>query len=187
MPELPTVEAIPITPRPDPTPTPTPKPLTPADGLEFYKTLTEEEKKFLAVVAGESLSADVNEQKAVASSIINRIVVHEWSNKSLTEILEQGYDAYEKNLYNDAMDYMESGIWEDSINREKFDQLVAEGHPIYMGEDSTDYANGAVFFADQRYFFHGDVETEDGGFINKRAVVIFDSVGYIYKELDIYG
>lgn len=66
-------------------------------------------------------------------------------------------------------------IFDDSLYLE-----IDEGFMSVLGG-----VNNMQFLRENELYIDYEIKTEDGEFINKRAVAIFDSEGYTYKELDI--
>jgi hypothetical protein len=82
-----------------------------------YAKLTEDEKRFLATVAGEGLSVHLFEYKAISSAIINRHGFAEWRNLNWTQILNtRAFHAVDGDIFRAAMDYINTGEWNNYSN-----------------------------------------------------------------------
>ena len=113
--------------------------------------LTEEQKMFVAVIAGEAIGANDRSRKAVAHTIMNRRneprdVWHRVT--SVTDVLTQSgqYQALNSNQYNLAMNYLNNR----DGNNELYETLIASVIPIYLGLEE-DFTGGAHFI----YNVHG--------------------------------
>ena len=125
-----------------PMPLPNWTPSTPAKPK--YKNLNAEQKKFVAVIAGEAIGANARTQKAVGHTIMNRvneprdIWVHV---KSVSDVLiPSQYNAVGLPQYNQCMSYLDS---RDGKNDE-YESLIAAVMPVYYGEE-PDFTGGAHY------------------------------------------
>lgn len=116
----------------------------------IYYDLSEEEKKFIAVVAGESIGQGPLAWKVIANVIMNRVGSREWSEyKTPSEVmiakffscLLPGYDEE----YQLAMNYLENRV----NDRNRYEQLISTVMPIYHKE-VPDITGGAQLYYSPR-------------------------------------
>ncbi len=136
------------------------------DGLRYYvygggtttcqnsfSCLTQEQKHFLSVIAGEAIGANARTWKGVAHTIMNRFKEPRdvWSNAtSVTEVLVKAqYNAVGGSQYNKCMAYLNN---RDGDN-ESYEELIQAVIPIYLGCEA-DFTGGS------HYVFN--VETTSG-------------------------
>jgi RHS repeat-associated protein len=116
--------------------------------------LSEEQKRFIAVIAGEAIGANEKTQKAVAHTIMNRVKEPRdaWSHvKSVTDVLVKSqYDAVGENQYNLAMAYLNDRDGNDA----RYETLISTVLPIYDGRDKDDFTGGA------HYIFNAKLSTK---------------------------
>ena len=126
--------------RPTPSPAPSPSPEPTPD----CTNLTEEQKKFVAVIAGEAIGANEKTQKAVAHTIMNRVKEPRdvWSKaKSVSDVLiKSQYNAVDGNQYNLAMNYLNNRDGSNAM----YENLINAVIPIYLGMES-DFTGGAHY------------------------------------------
>ena len=121
--------------------------------------MTESQKHFVAVIAGEAIggctrcagcngSNRVREQKAVAHTIMNRVNEPRdvWRRAtSVSEVLVHAqYKAVGTPEYNKAMEYMNSRDLNNLDPNNDYEILIAAVIPIYNGE-VEDFTNGAHY------------------------------------------
>lgn len=119
-------------------------------GLEYYwyhdkhDTLTEEQKHFVSVIAGEAIGANTKTQKAVAHTIMNRFIEPRdvWSHvRSVSEVLVKSqYNAVGEPQYNACMEYLNN---RDHSN-ELYENLIDAVIPIYF-QWEADITDGAHY------------------------------------------
>ena len=107
--------------------------------------LTEEQKVFVATIAGEAISEKAAEQKAVAHTIMNRVKEprEAWSNVTcVLDVLSSNiwYNAVGGKEYNKCMEYL---LNRDGRNA-SYEELISNVIPIYYGEE-IDFTGGAHF------------------------------------------
>ena len=106
--------------------------------------MTEEQKNFVAVIAGESLGNGEMAHKAVAHTIMNRYKEprETWSHvKSVSDVLvKKHYNAVGGDQYNLCLEYLNN---RDGSN-EVYEELIAEVMPIYFGLQK-DFTGGAHY------------------------------------------
>jgi len=112
--------------------------------------LTEEQKRFIGVIAGEAIEANEKTWKAVAHTIMNRYNEprDKWSNvKSVTDVLTKSqYDAVGEEEYVYMLDYLNNRDGSDIL----YERLIAAVLPIYAGFES-DFTGGA------HYIFNAEI------------------------------
>ena len=106
--------------------------------------LTQEQKHFVSVIAGEAIGANSKTQKAVAHTIMNRLNEPRdvWSNASTVSdiLVKNQYNAVESNQYNQCMTYLNN---RDGTNQ-SYEDLINAVIPIYDGLES-DFTGGAHY------------------------------------------
>lgn len=112
--------------------------------------LNEEEKLFIAVVAGESIGQGELGWQVVANMIMNRVGSREWAAlKTPTEVMNSNhFDCLKEggsNEYNKAVKYLENRVNDNGI----YEQLISVVMPIYHGE-TTDITGGAQLYYSPR-------------------------------------
>ena len=115
--------------------------------------LTNEQKMFASVLYAEAGANYVSnlERQYVAHSMYNRIGYGEWKSKNnIIDVITQSgqYDGYGKGenaKYKAAMQYYESGIWENSNERLLMDDCLGVVKPILDGSQK-DITGNVVFF-----------------------------------------
>ena len=106
--------------------------------------MTEEQKHFISVIAGEAIGSNTKTQKAVAHTIMNRVNEPRdvWSKAtSVTDVLvRKQYNAVGSPQYNKCMSYLNN---RDGSNVE-YETLISAVIPIYLGEEK-DFTGGAHY------------------------------------------
>ena len=127
-----------------------------------YVLLTNEQKKFLATIAGEALNTSGFEIQACASVVMNRKKHFEWRQQTIERILnKRDFNAVDGPIFKNVTNYMNIGTWPgdtSGLNTKKFDEIVAPlALAVYDDEGKADYAKEAVFFTKTgRLYYHGE-------------------------------
>ena len=123
-------------------------------GLEYYsyscgattlpeEELTEEQKHFVSVIAGEAIGANTLTQKAVAHTIMNRLLEPRdvWSDvASVSDVLvESQYNAVGGSQYNQCMAYLNNRDYSSEL----YEGLISAVIPIYLGCEA-DFTGGHI-------------------------------------------
>jgi len=111
-----------------------------------YTALTEEEKLFVATVAGEMIGEAEITWKIVANVIMNRVGKREWKKyTTVTDVIKySGFDAYSKNTteFQKAKQYLNS---RGAQTNTRYENLINIVLPIYR-KQTTDITNGAQLY-----------------------------------------
>ena len=132
-------------------------------GLEYYSygsggtttmvSLSQEQKHFISVIAGEAIGANTKTQKAVAHTIMNRVKEPRdvWANATcVNDVLTKSqYNAIGETQYNLCMSYLNNRNYSNN----NYEALIQAVIPIYLYNEA-DFTNGA------HYVFN--VETSGG-------------------------
>jgi len=127
---------------PSPTPSPTPS----------CENLTEEQKIFIATIAGESIGQGSLAWEAVGNVIMNRIGVREWSKYSTaTDVIKNtGFDGYGSNEYKKAMEYLNNRTGDNQL----YENLINTVMPVH-NQTVDDITGGAQLFYSPRSMPNG--------------------------------
>ena len=106
--------------------------------------LTDEQKHFISVIAGEAIGANTKTRKAVAHTIMNRFNEPRdvWSNAtSVSEVLVKSqYNAVGEPQYNACMTYLNRRDYSSEL----YEGLISAVIPIYLGYEA-DFTEGAHY------------------------------------------
>ena len=159
------------TPPPTPTSTPSPEPT--------QSQLTQSEKHFISVIAGEAIGENAKTQKAVAHTIMNRVNEPRdvWRKaKSVDDVLiKSQYNAVGSNQYNLCMAYLNN---RDGSNA-KYEALISAVLPIYYGEE-FDFTGGAhyIFNAAKSPKLLADLQSEPNRYVKCGPFDGIDDIEY---------
>ena len=124
-------------------------------GLEYYTYgcgtttcylcyLSDEQKHFISVIAGEAIGANTKTRKAVAHTIMNRFYEPRdvWNNvTSVSEVLVKSqYNAVGEPQYNACMAYLDNRDYSSQL----YEDLINAVIPIYLGYE-MDFTGGAHY------------------------------------------
>ena len=137
-------------------------------GTTTVGILSQEQKHFISVVAGEAIGANSRTQKAVAHTIMNRVKEPRdvWSNATCVSdvLIKSQYNAIGESQYKSCMEYLDN---RDNSN-DLYETLIQTVLPIYLCCES-DFTGGA------HYVFN--VETSSGATFE--ATLIKDPDRYV--------
>ena len=108
-----------------------------------YQQLTEEQKVFIATIAGESIGQGSVAWEAVSNTVINRIGVYDWARyKTAFEVIKNtGYEGYGSREYVKAMEYLSKRSGDNQL----YESLISTVMPIY-DRKVGDITEGAQLF-----------------------------------------
>lgn len=142
-----------------PTPSTTTSPSTTSPSTsKATSELTDEQKKFVAVVAGEAIGANSKTRKAVAHTIVNRVKEPKdiWNKVTCINdvLVKSQYNSVDGPEYNKAMRYLNNR----DGNNSTYESLIADVIPIYYGEEN-DFTGGAHYIFNANTKSGQDLET----------------------------
>ena len=120
---------------------------------DMYNDLTEEQKLFVATIAGEAIGQGPTAWATIAYAIMNRVddTIHEWYNlHTVTAVIQspQAFSSYygQSTQYLRALNYLNNRTW-DNEDYEKliYEELINVVLPIYNRE-SQDITGGVQIF-----------------------------------------
>ena len=106
--------------------------------------LTEDEKIFIATVAGEAIGENEKTWSAVAHVIKNRVGYREWkSYTNTTDVIKNtGFDGYLSSQYNYCMNYLNNRTGNDAT----YERLIEVVLPIYQNKEPDCTSNSVLFY-----------------------------------------
>ena len=124
------------------------------EGMRYYSysyggtttivSLSQEQKHFISVIAGEAIGANTKTQKAVAHTIMNRVKEprDNWANATcVNDVLTKSqYNAIGETQYNLCMSYLDNRNYSNS----SYEALIQAVVPIYLYNEA-DFTNGAHY------------------------------------------
>ncbi|MDY2678039.1 MAG: RHS repeat-associated core domain-containing protein [Oscillospiraceae bacterium] len=107
---------------------------------------TPQVKSYAATVYAEAGGQNKRSKQAVAHVMYNRIgLKSSWTDIEAVISADCQFDGYNTSLYQAAMNYYNTGICDNSIEKASMDECLAVVIPIYRGEEA-DITGGALYF-----------------------------------------
>ena len=101
---------------------------------------------YAATVYAEAAGQNRRSKQAVAHVMNNRIGMNGlWVDIEAVVSAPAQFDGYGNSMYQDAMNYYDTGIWNNSIDRAAMDECMSVIIPIYNGIEE-DITGGALYF-----------------------------------------
>ena len=101
---------------------------------------------YAATVYAEAAGQNRKSKQAVAHVMNNRIGKDGlWVDIEAVVSAPAQFDGYGNSMYQDAMNYYDTGIWTNSIERASMDECMSVIIPIYNGTED-DITGGALYF-----------------------------------------
>ncbi len=121
-----------------------------------------EEKIYAATVYAEAGGQNKTTKQAVAHVMNNRIGQYEeWNSIEAVISAPSQFDGYNSELYYSAMQYYDTYIWDNPIERQSMDECLAIVIPIYNKQE-PDFTGGALYFHSfpnpEDWLYHYDYE-----------------------------
>lgn len=116
------------------------------DNENINNTISQKEKIYAATVYAEAGGENYRSKQAVAHVMNNRIGTNStWTDIEAVISAPYQFEGYGNPMYNEAINYYNSGICNNSIKKASMDECMEVIRPIYSGQ-SPDITGGALYF-----------------------------------------